>query len=154
MRIFLSITVTFIIFTGLSIYYFNLPEPVATTPPPLTPAELDKLPTDRKGQVLIYGAYGYTGAGISQLAADYGIRPVLAGRNESKLKPLADALGSYNTPSDGAHRRSPGAQRSQYERRVCRCHLRGDCTTFSEMSLRIYRPYCLCLTHTLYGCGG
>jgi short subunit dehydrogenase-like uncharacterized protein len=93
MRIFLSITVTFIIFTGLSIYYFNLPEPVATTPPPLTPAELDKLPTDRKGQVLIYGAYGYTGAGISQLAADYGITPVLAGRNKSKLKPLADALG-------------------------------------------------------------
>jgi short subunit dehydrogenase-like uncharacterized protein len=93
MRIFLWIIVTLVVFGGISIYYFSLPEPVATAPPPLTLAELDSLPKDRKGQVLIYGAYGYTGAGISKLAAEYGIVPVLAGRNESKLKPLADSLG-------------------------------------------------------------
>ena len=54
---------------------------------------LEALAQDRKGRVLIYGAYGYTGTGISRLAADYGITPVLSGRNESKLKALADEVG-------------------------------------------------------------
>ncbi len=93
MRIFLWIIAIFTVSAGVSIYYFSLPEPIAATPPPLTSAELNKLPADRKGQVLIYGAYGYTGAGISKLAADYGITPILSGRNESKLKPLAESLG-------------------------------------------------------------
>jgi len=95
MRTLLWIIVTLLIAGGVSIYYFNQPKPAVATPPPLTAAQLDSLPKDRKGQVLIYGAYGYTGAGISKLAADYGITPVLAGRNESKLKPLAESLG-YN----------------------------------------------------------
>ena len=47
----------------------------------LTTDALSQLPDDRAGRVLIYGAYGFTGRGISQLADDYGIRPVLAGRN-------------------------------------------------------------------------
>ncbi len=63
------------------------------TPPPLTAEQLSALPQDRKGQVLIYGAYGYTGSGITRLAAEYGIRPVLAGRNESKLKAFAESVG-------------------------------------------------------------
>lgn len=78
----------------IALYIVTLPDPVPATPPaPLSADILDKLPKDRKGQVLIYGAYGFTGAGIARLAADYGITPVLAGRNVSKLRPLAESLG-------------------------------------------------------------
>ncbi len=80
--------------TGIGLYVVTLPEPAPSKPPaPISTAVLDRLPQDRKGQVLIYGAYGFTGAGISKLASEYGITPVLAGRNESKLKPLAESLG-------------------------------------------------------------
>lgn len=41
---------------------------------------------------LIYGAYGYTGQLISQLAKEKGLSPVLAGRNNEKVKALADKL--------------------------------------------------------------
>ena len=41
---------------------------------------------------LIYGAYGYTGELITRLAVERGYRPLLAGRDESKLKPLAEEL--------------------------------------------------------------
>lgn len=51
------------------------------------------LPEDRRGQVLIYGAYGYTGKGIARLAADYGVTPVLAGRNPDKLRAFAQDVG-------------------------------------------------------------
>ena len=94
MRWFLGILVSLLAAGVIGLYVVTLPEPPpATPPPPLAAKVLDKLPTDRKGQVLIYGAYGFTGAGISKLAADYGITPVLAGRNEAKLKPLAESLG-------------------------------------------------------------
>lgn len=56
-------------------------------------AELTELPADPKGNVLIYGAYGYSGKGITRMAADYGITPVLAGRNAEKLKAFADEVG-------------------------------------------------------------
>ena len=39
---------------------------------------------------LLYGAYGYTGELIVRMATDYGLRPILAGRNEARLKALAD----------------------------------------------------------------
>ncbi len=42
---------------------------------------------------LIYGAYGYTGRLVAELAIESGLRPVLAGRDEGKLKPLSDRLG-------------------------------------------------------------
>jgi short subunit dehydrogenase-like uncharacterized protein len=94
MRTILGVLVVILAAAGVGLYVVTLPEPVPTTPPaPLSAEVLDRLPQDRKGQVLIYGAYGFTGAGISKLAADYGITPVLAGRSESKLKPLAESLG-------------------------------------------------------------
>ena len=69
---------------GIGLYVATLPEPVPSTPPaPISAEILERLPQERKGQVLIYGAYGFTGSGIAKLAADYGITPVLAGRNES-----------------------------------------------------------------------
>ncbi len=42
---------------------------------------------------LLYGANGYTGELIARLAAKYRLEPILAGRRESALKPLADELG-------------------------------------------------------------
>lgn len=41
---------------------------------------------------LLYGAYGYTGELIAREAVKRGMKPVLAGRNVQKLKPLADEL--------------------------------------------------------------
>ncbi|GAB2896696.1 trans-acting enoyl reductase family protein [Microbulbifer echini] len=42
--------------------------------------------------IMIYGAYGYTGELIARQAVAQGFRPILAGRNAQKLQPLADAL--------------------------------------------------------------
>lgn len=43
-------------------------------------------------QWMIYGAYGYTGELIARQAIAQGERPVLAGRNETRLKALAEEL--------------------------------------------------------------
>lgn len=43
--------------------------------------------------LLIYGAYGYTGELIVREALDRGLRPVLAGRNETKLRAQAAGHG-------------------------------------------------------------
>ena len=45
------------------------------------------------GPVMIYGAYGYTGDLVARQAVKMGMRPVLAGRDPSRLRPLADELG-------------------------------------------------------------
>jgi short subunit dehydrogenase-like uncharacterized protein len=42
---------------------------------------------------MIYGATGYTGPLVAQVALEHGHQPLLAGRNAAKLQPLADALG-------------------------------------------------------------
>ena len=42
---------------------------------------------------LLYGATGYTGTLMAELAAAAGERPILAARSEGKLKPLAERLG-------------------------------------------------------------
>lgn len=42
---------------------------------------------------LIYGANGFVGAEAARLAVREGLRPVLAGRNEEKIRQLADELG-------------------------------------------------------------
>lgn len=41
---------------------------------------------------LIYGSYGYTGQLIADLAVQRGLKPVLTGRNEKKLRAQADLL--------------------------------------------------------------
>jgi short subunit dehydrogenase-like uncharacterized protein len=41
---------------------------------------------------LLYGANGYTGTLIAKYAAQYDLQPILAGRNEDAIKPLADQL--------------------------------------------------------------
>lgn len=47
----------------------------------------------RDGKFLIYGATGYTGKLTARTAKAQGLKPILAGRNADKLKPLADELG-------------------------------------------------------------
>lgn len=42
---------------------------------------------------MIYGAYGYTGTLITERALSKGLKPIIAGRNADKLKPLADKYG-------------------------------------------------------------
>jgi short subunit dehydrogenase-like uncharacterized protein len=43
-------------------------------------------------QFLLYGANGYTGKLIAQMASEYGLMPVLAGRNEKAISELAKTL--------------------------------------------------------------
>ncbi len=47
-----------------------------------------KLPT-----FLLYGANGYTAKLILRFASEFGVKPFLAGRNELKIKPLAEEFG-------------------------------------------------------------
>src|SRR6056297_1256479 len=42
---------------------------------------------------LLYGAYGYTGRLVAELAADHGPAPILAGRNSDKVSTMADRYG-------------------------------------------------------------
>lgn len=41
---------------------------------------------------LLYGANGYTGQLIARMAAEYGLKPILAGRTESSLQTMASSL--------------------------------------------------------------
>ena len=45
-----------------------------------------------QNQFLLYGANGYTGQLIAKLSATYNLQPILAGRTEAHIKPLADEL--------------------------------------------------------------
>ena len=45
-----------------------------------------------ENQFLLYGANGYTGQLIAKLASTYNLQPILAGRTEANIKPLADEL--------------------------------------------------------------
>lgn len=47
----------------------------------------------RDGKILIYGATGYTGKLTARTAKAQGLSPILAGRNEDKVKALALELG-------------------------------------------------------------
>jgi short subunit dehydrogenase-like uncharacterized protein len=46
----------------------------------------------RSNPVLFYGANGYTGVLIAKYARQYGLQPLLAGRREEAIKPLANEL--------------------------------------------------------------
>ena len=52
------------------------------------------------GGVLIYGATGYTGQLVAKRAKEIGMRPVLAGRNEDKVRAVADPLGFESRVAD------------------------------------------------------
>ena len=41
---------------------------------------------------VLYGANGYTGELIARLSKEYGLRPLLSGRNEDAIKSLANEL--------------------------------------------------------------
>ena len=45
------------------------------------------------GDILIYGANGYTGRLVVERALARGLRPVLAGRNRQAVEALADETG-------------------------------------------------------------
>ncbi len=45
------------------------------------------------GDFLLYGANGYVGSAIAELAVQRGVRPVLSGRNAEAVQTLADELG-------------------------------------------------------------
>jgi len=44
-------------------------------------------------KMLIYGANGYTGELITRFAADRGLKPIIAGRNEAAIKPIGEKYG-------------------------------------------------------------
>jgi short subunit dehydrogenase-like uncharacterized protein len=46
----------------------------------------------QRDSFLLYGANGYTGVLIAKYAAQYGLRPILAGRRAAAIEPLADEL--------------------------------------------------------------
>src|SRR5947209_17411312 len=46
-----------------------------------------------KTNLLIYGANGYTGTLIARMAAERGLRPILAGRDAAKISALARQMG-------------------------------------------------------------
>ncbi|MEQ1645975.1 MAG: saccharopine dehydrogenase NADP-binding domain-containing protein, partial [Pyrinomonadaceae bacterium] len=46
-----------------------------------------------KNNLLIYGANGYTGELITRMAAERGLKPILAGRSEAKVAELAAKYG-------------------------------------------------------------
>ncbi len=45
------------------------------------------------GNILIYGATGYTGKLVARVAHEQGLTPILAGRNAAKLQAVAEPLG-------------------------------------------------------------
>ncbi len=48
-------------------------------------------------RIVLFGATGYTGRRTAEVMVERGLRPVLAGRNASKLAPLAERLGCLET---------------------------------------------------------
>jgi saccharopine dehydrogenase (NAD+, L-lysine-forming) len=49
---------------------------------------------------MVYGANGYTGELVAKLATERGEQPVLAGRSEEKIAPLAERLGCQHVVVD------------------------------------------------------
>lgn len=51
------------------------------------------------GDILIYGANGYTGRLVVERALARGLRPILAGRNRQAVEALADETGFLRVSS-------------------------------------------------------
>jgi short subunit dehydrogenase-like uncharacterized protein len=64
---------------------------------------------------LIYGAYGYTGTLIAEEAKKRGHRPVLAGRDAAKLKPLAQRLDLEHQVLSLENERTLGTAIAQFD---------------------------------------
>lgn len=76
---------------GLSLFFLEIPRHIRHYRLQKTLALLlMNNPELKNRRVLIYGAYGYTGKLILEEAVRLGLQPVIAGRNEEMLKPLAD----------------------------------------------------------------
>ena len=45
------------------------------------------------GDILVYGATGYTGKLIARVACEQGVKPILAARNLKKVRAVAEPLG-------------------------------------------------------------
>jgi short subunit dehydrogenase-like uncharacterized protein len=69
-----------------------------------------------KSKLLLYGANGYTGQLTADLCSSYGLAPVLAGRREQALQPLADRTGFEHRVVDLADKE--GLQRALADVRV------------------------------------
>ena len=61
----------------------------------MLPSEAIPVARHQAGQLLIYGATGYTGRLIAAQAARQGLRPILAGRTRERLEALASTLGGH-----------------------------------------------------------
>ena len=57
-------------------------------------------------RIVLFGATGYTGRLVAERLAARGARPVLAGRDEARLAPLAERLGGLETVKADALRRN------------------------------------------------
>lgn len=57
-------------------------------------------------RIVVFGATGYTGRLVAERLAAQGARPVLAGRDQSRLSELADRLGGLETVRADAMRRN------------------------------------------------
>src|SRR5580658_2633265 len=60
------------------------------------------------GRIVLYGATGYTGALTAQAMVASGARPVLAGRDQSRLSALAARLSQAGPVDPGRDREPPG----------------------------------------------
>lgn len=76
-----------------------------------------------QGELMIYGATGYTGTLLVEEAVRRGLRPILAGRNAEKLKGLAERFGLSDTRCFSLN--DPGAIKQGLSGVGCMLHAAG-----------------------------
>jgi short subunit dehydrogenase-like uncharacterized protein len=81
-------------------------------------------------QFMIYGATGYTGKLTARTAKEKGLTPILAGRNETKLKAVADPLGFQYRAFDLSERAKLDAALSEVD---CVLHIAGPFSATSRL---------------------
>ena len=65
----------------------------------------------KNNQLMIYGAYGYAGELMVREAVAQGLRPIIAGRDDEKLKPIATEL-SLECRAFGVRKQFTGYKRT------------------------------------------